>query len=317
MGIWLRTGTASFTNGSATVSFAGGADLIAANIRIGDALHAPDGRVYEIETISSATGATITPAYLGTTASGQSYAIQPTRGIAQSLFSSVQSLITSIQGHLSGILSGLHAAGTAAAPSIAKSGDTNTGFFWPAADQIAAATAGVRRWLLSSAAFQVDVPVTGTAVQQSATDTTAGRLARADYAYGPGNLLGDVSQSGGVPTGAVIERGSNANGDFVKFADGTMVCTIKTLEISAASSVVCSAIWTFPEAFSEPPSYVNIVLSLASSDWTDSTLRDNVSTVGTFSTPFSTQANIGYYSSSGSVTVTVSNCRAIALGRWY
>ena len=38
------------------------------------------------------------------------------------------------------------------------------------------------------------------------------------------NILGTVSQSGGVPTGAIIERGSNANGEFVKFADGTLIC---------------------------------------------------------------------------------------------
>jgi hypothetical protein len=38
------------------------------------------------------------------------------------------------------------------------------------------------------------------------------------------NILGTVSQSAGVPTGAIIERGSNANGDFVKYADGTAIC---------------------------------------------------------------------------------------------
>jgi hypothetical protein len=42
--------------------------------------------------------------------------------------------------------------------------------------------------------------------------------------YGQGNILGTVSQSAGVPTGAIIERGSNANGDFVKYADGTAIC---------------------------------------------------------------------------------------------
>ena len=39
------------------------------------------------------------------------------------------------------------------------------------------------------------------------------------------NILGTVSESGGVPTGAIIERGSNSNGEFVKYADGTMICT--------------------------------------------------------------------------------------------
>ncbi|BCB62825.1 hypothetical protein HaloA020_35260 [Halomonas sp. A020] len=36
------------------------------------------------------------------------------------------------------------------------------------------------------------------------------------------NVIGTVSQSGGVPTGAIIERGSNANGEYVKFADGSL-----------------------------------------------------------------------------------------------
>ena len=30
-----------------------------------------------------------------------------------------------------------------------------------------------------------------------------------------------------IASGAVIERGSNANGEYVKFADGTMICTGK------------------------------------------------------------------------------------------
>jgi len=38
------------------------------------------------------------------------------------------------------------------------------------------------------------------------------------------NILGTVSESSGVPTGAIIERGSNANGEFVKYADGTQIC---------------------------------------------------------------------------------------------
>jgi len=40
--------------------------------------------------------------------------------------------------------------------------------------------------------------------------------------YQTGNILGIVSQSSGVPTGAIIERGSNANGRFTKYADGTV-----------------------------------------------------------------------------------------------
>ena len=42
--------------------------------------------------------------------------------------------------------------------------------------------------------------------------------------FGRRSILGTVSQSAGVPTGAVIQRGSNANGEFVRFADGTQIC---------------------------------------------------------------------------------------------
>jgi hypothetical protein len=45
-----------------------------------------------------------------------------------------------------------------------------------------------------------------------------------DKAFRRGNVLGTVSQSSGVPTGAIIERGSNANGEYVRFADGTQIC---------------------------------------------------------------------------------------------
>jgi hypothetical protein len=43
-------------------------------------------------------------------------------------------------------------------------------------------------------------------------------------AYSRDNILGTVAQADGVPTGAIIERGSNANGKFVRYADGTMIC---------------------------------------------------------------------------------------------
>ncbi|ARE84936.1 pyocin knob domain-containing protein [Roseovarius mucosus] len=69
------------------------------------------------------------------------------------------------------------------------------------------------------------------------------------------NLVGTVSQSGGVPTGAVIERGSNANGDYVRFADGTQICW-HTLTVNLAINVAYlggfrsgGQNWTFPAEF--------------------------------------------------------------------
>lgn len=58
------------------------------------------------------------------------------------------------------------------------------------------------------------------------------------------NILGTVSQSGGVPTGAIIERGSNPNGSYIRFADGTQICT-RTFGSNASQHS-----WTFPVPFS-------------------------------------------------------------------
>lgn len=64
-----------------------------------------------------------------------------------------------------------------------------------------------------------------------------------------GTLLGPVSQSGGVPTGRVIESGSNASGDYVRFADGTQICALRRLPGNAAAAVS----WTYPAAFGAAP----------------------------------------------------------------
>ncbi len=59
----------------------------------------------------------------------------------------------------------------------------------------------------------------------------------------------------------MIERGSNANGEFVRFADGTLICTINqtpTLAISTASVALGfrsdpASAWTFPATFIAAP----------------------------------------------------------------
>lgn len=66
--------------------------------------------------------------------------------------------------------------------------------------------------------------------------------------YDQGRVLGTVSQSGGMPTGALIERGSNANGDYIRFADGTQICThIVAATYYSASRLLAS--WTHPAVF--------------------------------------------------------------------
>lgn len=66
-------------------------------------------------------------------------------------------------------------------------------------------------------------------------------------------MVGTVSQSGGIPTGAIIERGSNANGEYVRFADGTQLCWLTSLTLTFSAATVLSGTWTFPAVFSVAP----------------------------------------------------------------
>ncbi|RGP39051.1 hypothetical protein D1012_02765 [Pseudotabrizicola alkalilacus] len=77
------------------------------------------------------------------------------------------------------------------------------------------------------------------------------------------SLLGTVSQSSGVPTGAVIERGSNANGEYVRFADGHQVCrtVAQTIDIATAVGSVFRGLGSgvsWPAAFSAVPFVVHM-----------------------------------------------------------
>ena len=74
--------------------------------------------------------------------------------------------------------------------------------------------------------------------------------------YHTGNILGTVSATGTypnlVPTGAIMESGSNANGEYVKYADGTMICRVseKTLSFGQADiNTRFRGTWNFPAAF--------------------------------------------------------------------
>ena len=68
--------------------------------------------------------------------------------------------------------------------------------------------------------------------------------------YTQGSILGTVSQSGGVPTGALIQRGSNANGEYVRLADGTQICTCQAFQ----TSDIADTTWTYPASFLYPAS---------------------------------------------------------------
>ena len=105
----------------------------------------------------------------------------------------------------------------------------------------------------------------------------------ADKAYRRGNILGTVSQAAGVPTGALIERGSNGNGEYVRYADGTQICLSPLLTPTAnvaSGSLFRSAPVSqpFPAVFAATPhgfghagadgGWVNAQVASATGGWT-------------------------------------------------
>ena len=112
------------------------------------------------------------------------------------------------------------------------------------------------------------------------------------------NLLGTVAQSGGVPTGGLIERGSNANGEYARFADGSLECY--STQVSSTSAGV---VWTFPSAFVAAPvvtgTAIATVLSGVCLDAAPS------ATTVTFSARDKTDAR------------RADTCHLVAVGRWF
>jgi hypothetical protein len=215
------TGTISVGAGSTTVT-GSGTGWIAAGVLAGDDFRAA-GLTVEIASVDSATQITLARAWPGAGLTAVDYSIRLIDAGERSL-TALNQIVTDLgSGNLTS-LAGLNGA-VNKLPYFTGAGTFGL------ADITAAARA-----LLARATIE----------QQSATDTTAGRLMRADFGYSPGNILGTVSQSGGVPTGALIEGPTaNANGTFVRWANGTQICLIS----ANLGSIVANGAGTFADAY--------------------------------------------------------------------
>lgn len=136
--------------------------------------------------------------------------------------------------------------------------------------------------------------------------------------YGRSNVLATVSQSSGVPTGGLIQRGSNANGNFVRFADGTQICT-HSITLTYATTTILTKQWIYPAAFSHTP-FRSINLSNQSADYTNVFLSD-CGQWFSFPTGLS-DTTFNLYQQRGAlgtwdVTSQTTNVMACAIGRWF
>lgn len=150
MAIWYRTGTVSVTNGSTNVTGAG-TDFIG-NVRIGDGFVGPDGKLYEIAGINSATSLTLASVYTGASASNQVYAIVPTQGLTKDLASRVVNLINSYQTVRDGIGAGLLPEGTALTPALRFASDADTGLYLSGTNALSLSAGGVPCVTINAAA---------------------------------------------------------------------------------------------------------------------------------------------------------------------
>lgn len=122
------------------------------------------------------------------------------------------------------------------------------------------------------------------------------------------DILGTVSQSGGVPTGALVEYGSNASGQYWKYAGGDMICkTIARLtgqRNQAVGSLFYSGLlgpFTWPAVFADKPvSYANTYDS----------------EIGFFGI-LGSETTIFARAYSPSSTVVEHNYQVVGIGRWY
>ena len=138
---WYRAGTVAVTNNSNVVTGTGSSWVDAA--AVGETFLGPDGQVYEITSIASATSLRISPNYKGATAAAQSYALMPTQGYLRDLAAQAAALVASYQAVRDGAGAGKFPAGTAALPSLRAAADENTGVNLPGNDVLQLVTGGV------------------------------------------------------------------------------------------------------------------------------------------------------------------------------
>ncbi|MDF2810399.1 MAG: hypothetical protein K0S56_1430 [Microvirga sp.] len=166
-------------------------------------------------------------------------------------------------------------------------------------------TAAEARTTLGATAFRAMGTLTGAAGSFARFTGTGGADAVMQ------SIVGTVSQSGGVPTGAIVEAGSNANGNYVKYADGTQICWRRHLRVAstiAAGAFATLGAYTFPAAFSAEP----VVTTAYDGGWAPYIVS---SVTGVSATGISA----AYFSNlSGSDRATTSpTFHYIAIGRWF
>ena len=211
---WYNTGNIALTNGSATVTGSGTNFLVGA--QIGEALYAPDGKLYEIQTINSATVITLASTYLGSTASTQGYQIIPTQSLVADLASDVTDLISDFANVRDYAGNGKFNDGAVGTPGITFTQDQDNGLY----------RIGSNNWALAAGGQQV-VNLTTTAMNfpdnskaifgagsdlQIYSDGTTGQVTGNVNFTGSVTATGTASLNSGNGSGTALQVGGESGG---------------------------------------------------------------------------------------------------------
>jgi len=311
---WYKSGTVSVTNNSNAVIGTGTAFIV--NSRVGDAFRGPDGAWYEVVNIASDTSMAISPNYQGATNASGTYALAPMQGYVKDSADQLRTIVNTYGSQLAALKTtgnydilpvnkggtggtdqatartglGLGAVSVENILPVAKGGTGGT-------DQATART-GLG---LGTVAIESIVPIA-----KGGTGNTTGTAAKL---AGSGGILGTVSQSAGVPTGAIFESGSNSLGTYVKFADGTLI----TITYNTGPWSVLANSLTVLGPFGNPANFVNSVYAVSATAAPSAT-NDTYGVVTAYPASVSTAV---FVFRNGATAQTLSNIKITCIGRWY
>ncbi len=140
---WYNGGTVTVTNGSTVVTGAG-TDFVN-NVSARDAFALIGGNPNEIASVDSKTQLTLARPWLGASASGQAYVVQPTVGIYVDLALRALNMLVPFQAVIDGVGQGLIPTGTAAVPGLRFADDQDTGIRRHSTNALAIVAGGVDR----------------------------------------------------------------------------------------------------------------------------------------------------------------------------
>lgn len=128
------------------------------------------------------------------------------------------------------------------------------------------------------------------------------------------NAVGTVSQENGLPTGAIVETGENANGIYIKFLGGLMVCfcnlSVSSLAVTAAVGGIFQSGTVVTVNY--PATFVGVVRSFAEALYGGGGSRPwpVLVTQGTSYSSYVLQSGLSMASFNGNLLVGV-------MGRWH